>query len=183
MTHAWYLLFSVIMIPTRQSFKFCLSWVWQLIELSEIFKYYLEHPAASLYSAEVVRKVPSPYIRWWGTSSPPISGGEESPLPLSQVVRKVFHITLSPYLRSAPSNQNLSAYLDTWQTFLADNRQFIEHFDFIRDLAVEDPGDSPVIMAKWVEIDSSFVVCGTSWRKIQCYALVRIGLGPSWTKQ
>ena len=137
MTHAWYLLFSVIMIPTRQSFKFCLSWVWQLIELSEIFKYYLEHPAASLYSSEVVRKVPSPYL-----------GGEESPLPLSQVVRKVFHITLSPYLRSAPSNQNLSAYLDTWQTFLADNRQFIEHFDFIRDLAVEDPGDSPVIMAK-----------------------------------
>ena len=27
-------------------------------------------------------------------------------------------------------------------------RQFIEPFDFIRDLAVEDPGDSPVIMAK-----------------------------------
>ena len=50
--------------------------------------------------------------------------------------------------RSAPSNRNLSAYLDSWDSFLADNRQFIEHFDFIRDLAVEDPGDSPVIMAK-----------------------------------
>jgi len=51
--------------------------------------------------------------------------------------------------RSAPSNQNLSAYLDTWETFLAHNREFIEHFDFIRDLAVEDPGDSPVILAKF----------------------------------
>ena len=50
--------------------------------------------------------------------------------------------------RSAPSNQNLTAYLDTWKIFLEQNREFIEHFDFIRDLAVEDPGDSPVIMAK-----------------------------------
>ena len=50
--------------------------------------------------------------------------------------------------RADPSNRNLDAYLQTWQTFLEENRQFIEHFDFIRDLAVEDPGDSPVIMAK-----------------------------------
>ena len=51
-------------------------------------------------------------------------------------------------LSAAPSNLNLSTYLSTWQTFLEQNRKFIEHFDFIRDLAVEDPGDSPVIMAK-----------------------------------
>ena len=52
--------------------------------------------------------------------------------------------------RAAPENRNLSGYLDQWRDFLEENRQFIEPFDFIRDLAVEDPGDSSVIMAKSV---------------------------------
>ena len=91
--------------------------------------------------------------------------------------------------RNDPSNRNLDKYLQTWETFLLENRQFIEHFDFIRqvplkhkifsgncilhllekkiklmkisfivrDLAVEDPGDSPVIMAKYRKIFLSFL--------------------------
>ena len=61
------------------------------------------------------------------------------------------------FIRTDPSNRNLTSYLQTWQTFLDENRQFIEHFDFIRDLAVEDPGDSPVIMAKYVKTDKTKV--------------------------
>ena len=78
------------------------------------------------------------------------------------------------HCRNDPSNQNLSDYFQSWKIFLNENRDFIEHFDFIRlvfvilykilscnfscnfwyfrDLAVEDPGDSPVIMAKWENI-------------------------------
>ena len=55
--------------------------------------------------------------------------------------------------RTDPSNRDLDSYLQTWPTFLQENRQFIEHFDFIRDLAVEDPGDSPVIMAKYAKTE------------------------------
>ena len=61
------------------------------------------------------------------------------------------NIMAQTFFRTDPSNRDLDSYLQTWQTFLDENRQFIEHFDFIRDLAVEDPGDSPVIMAKYVK--------------------------------
>ena len=67
------------------------------------------------------------------------------------------NIMAQTFFRTDPSNRDLDSYLQTWQTFLDENRQFIEHFDFIRDLAVEDPGDSPVIMAKYVKTKLHFI--------------------------
>ena len=36
-----------------------------------------------------------------------------------------------------------------WQNFLNENREYIMSLDFIRDLAVGDPGDSPIITARY----------------------------------
>ena len=36
-----------------------------------------------------------------------------------------------------------------WTSYLKSNRDYIEDFDFIRDMAVEDPGDSPIISARY----------------------------------
>ena len=36
-----------------------------------------------------------------------------------------------------------------WTNFLEKNQVYIKGFDFIRDMAVEDPGDSPIISAKY----------------------------------
>lgn len=36
-----------------------------------------------------------------------------------------------------------------WTQFLEKNQVYIKGFDFIRDMAVEDPGDSPIISAKY----------------------------------
>ena len=71
------------------------------------------------------------------------------------------NITAQTFSRTDPSNRDLDSYLQTWQTFLEENRQFIEHFDFIRDLAVEDPGDSPVIMAKYVKTEVDQIISFT----------------------
>ena len=36
-----------------------------------------------------------------------------------------------------------------WKQFLKKNEPYIKGFDFIRDMAVEDPGDSPIISARY----------------------------------
>ena len=36
-----------------------------------------------------------------------------------------------------------------WTSYLIRNKKYIETFDFIRDMAVEDPGDSPIISASY----------------------------------
>ena len=36
-----------------------------------------------------------------------------------------------------------------WKEFLKKNEFYIKGFDFIRDMAVEDPGDSPIISARY----------------------------------
>ena len=36
-----------------------------------------------------------------------------------------------------------------WKQFLRENKNYIKGFDFIRDMAVEDPGDSPIITARY----------------------------------
>ena len=36
-----------------------------------------------------------------------------------------------------------------WKLFLGNNTEFILPLDYIRDMAVEEPGDSPVLMAKF----------------------------------
>ena len=36
-----------------------------------------------------------------------------------------------------------------WKMFLGNNTEFILPLDYIRDMAVEEPGDSPVLMAKF----------------------------------
>ena len=38
---------------------------------------------------------------------------------------------------------------DGWRLFLGNNTEFILPLDYIRDMAVEEPGDSPVLMAKF----------------------------------
>ena len=38
---------------------------------------------------------------------------------------------------------------DDWESFLNDTASFIHEFDFVKDMAVEDPGDSPVIAASF----------------------------------
>ena len=36
-----------------------------------------------------------------------------------------------------------------WTSYLKRNQGYIKSFDFIRDMAVEDPGDSPIISASY----------------------------------
>ena len=36
-----------------------------------------------------------------------------------------------------------------WRLFLENNIKFILPLDYIRDIALEEPGDSPVLMAKF----------------------------------
>ena len=37
---------------------------------------------------------------------------------------------------------------DDWEGFLANNSMFIKPMDFLRDMAVEDPGDSSILFAR-----------------------------------
>ena len=49
-------------------------------------------------------------------------------------------------LYSKVNNTNIDkSILDDWESFLNDTASFIHEFDFVKDMAVEDPGDSPVI--------------------------------------
>ena len=46
-----------------------------------------------------------------------------------------------------------------WRLFLGNNTEFILPLDYIRDMAVEEPGDSPVLMAKFGNKGRSFGQC------------------------
>ena len=37
---------------------------------------------------------------------------------------------------------------EDWEGFLANNSMFIAPMDFLRDMAVEDPGDSSILFAR-----------------------------------
>ena len=53
-------------------------------------------------------------------------------------------------LYSKANNTNINkSILDDWKSFLNDTASFIHEFDFVKDMAVEDPGDSPVIAASF----------------------------------
>ena len=75
------------------------------------------------------------------------------------VHEKIFSFKLHTFcyiliFRSNPANQNLS-YLDK---FSKENFAFIKTFDFIRDLAVEEPGDSPFLSARLITFFLSAVM-------------------------
>ncbi len=38
---------------------------------------------------------------------------------------------------------------DGWKYFLGNNTEFILPLDYVRDMAVEEPGESPVLVAKF----------------------------------
>ena len=46
---------------------------------------------------------------------------------------------------------DINSYLDgfDWKNYLKRNQNYITGFDFIRDMAVEEPGDSPIISARY----------------------------------
>lgn len=44
---------------------------------------------------------------------------------------------------------NNAKYQVDWQEFLKNNTDFIQDFDFVKDMAVENPGDSPIIAANF----------------------------------
>ena len=46
---------------------------------------------------------------------------------------------------------DIKSYMEgfNWKKFLKRNKNYINGFDFIRDMAVEDPGDSPIINARY----------------------------------
>ena len=52
-----------------------------------------------------------------------------------------------------------------WRLFLGNNTEFILPLDYIRDMAVEEPGDSPVLMAKFGNKGRSFGEC-TFWNTV-----------------
>ena len=52
-------------------------------------------------------------------------------------------------LYSKVNNTNTNFKKIDWQEFLKNNSAFIKDFDFVKDMAVEDPGDSPVISASF----------------------------------
>ncbi|XP_023347676.1 uncharacterized protein LOC111716453, partial [Eurytemora carolleeae] len=48
-----------------------------------------------------------------------------------------------------PSNQNISEKFENWEKFRSTFKEFIKTFDYIRDLAVDHPGDTPFISARF----------------------------------
>lgn len=47
------------------------------------------------------------------------------------------------------STSDLPPFEDDWKGFLTNNSGFIEPLDFVRDMAVEDPGHSSVLFARY----------------------------------
>ena len=62
------------------------------------------------------------------------------------VKRLIRHWTLFSVANSTSADTSLAE--DEWRDFLANNTDFIRPMDFVRDMAVEDPGSGPVLMAK-----------------------------------
>ena len=53
-------------------------------------------------------------------------------------------------LYSRINNTNSDSLKDiNWKEFLKNNSNFIQNFDYVKDMAVEDPGDSPIITASY----------------------------------
>ena len=73
-------------------------------------------------------------------------------------------------LYSKVNNTNIdTSILDDWETFLNDTASFIHEFDFVKDMAVEDPGDSPVIGGFQLEFVSiSRVINHMTCYKFEC---------------
>ena len=72
------------------------------------------------------------------------------------VKRLIRHWTL--YSRTNSTDINV-ANID-WKEFLKNNTDFIHPFDYVKDMAVEDPGDSPIIAATFrQEIFAFFASC------------------------
>ena len=51
------------------------------------------------------------------------------------------HYSLYAKLNSTMLSPDIVAELDDWRGFLTNNSAFIDPFDFVKDMAVEDPGD------------------------------------------
>ena len=52
------------------------------------------------------------------------------------------------YSKVNNTNNNFTGKID-WREFLKNNSVFIHDFDFVKDMAVEEPGDSPIIAASF----------------------------------
>ena len=57
------------------------------------------------------------------------------------VKRLMTHYSLYAKLNSTMLSPDIVAELDDWRGFLTNNSAFIDPFDFVKDMAVEDPGD------------------------------------------
>ena len=49
------------------------------------------------------------------------------------------------YMNSNRTGIGYDSNMTDWETFLEENRGFIEPFDFLKDLAIENPGESSVL--------------------------------------
>ena len=71
------------------------------------------------------------------------------------VKRLIRHWTLFSMSNSTeldPELEETVADEAEWREFLANNSEFIRPLDFVRDMAVEDPGDSPVLSAQYGQL-------------------------------
>ena len=57
------------------------------------------------------------------------------------VKRLMTHYSLYAKLNSTDISPDHLSELEDWQGFLTNNSDFINPFDFVKDMAVEDPGD------------------------------------------
>ena len=65
-------------------------------------------------------------------------------LATSETVVKNLWLLWELYMNSNRTGIDNSNMTD-WRTFLEENRPFIEPFDFLKDLAIENPGESSVL--------------------------------------
>ena len=65
-------------------------------------------------------------------------------LATSEPVVKNLWLLWELYMKSNRTGID-NANMTDWKTFLEDNRGFIESFDFLKDLAIENPGESSVL--------------------------------------
>ena len=61
--------------------------------------------------------------------------------PQVMVKRLMTHYSLYAKLNSTTLSPDHLSELNDWQSFLTNNSDFINPFDFVKDMAVEDPGD------------------------------------------
>ena len=59
------------------------------------------------------------------------------------------HYSMYAKLNSTTLNRETNEELKDWKSFLKNNSDFIDPFDFVKDMAVEDPGDSPIISVRY----------------------------------